>query len=177
MRKINFKVRRSNILDLLNFNEGPIKGQDIASKLGVTRQIIVKDIAILRAEGNSIIATPEGYMIEKSTTNKINRIIAVNHSSENTRMELEAIIKYGGIVKDVIIEHRIYGEISANLMLKTYYDVEKFINKLNNKRVEPLSKLTGGLHLHTIEADSIEIMDKIIDELDRLGFLVKDIEK
>lgn len=170
-------MRRSNILDLLNFNEGPIKGQDIASKLGVTRQIIVKDIAILRAEGNSIIATPEGYMIEKSTTNKINRIIAVNHSSENTRMELEAIIKYGGIVKDVIIEHRIYGEISANLMLKTYYDVEKFINKLNNKRVEPLSKLTGGLHLHTIEADSIEIMDKIIDELDRLGFLVKDIEK
>lgn len=177
MRKINFKVRRSNILDLLNFNEGPVKGQDIASKLGVTRQIIVKDIAILRAEGNSIIATPEGYMIEKSTTNKINKIIAVNHSSENTRIELEAIIKYGGIVKDVIIEHRIYGEISANLMLKTYYDVEKFINKLNNKRVEPLSKLTGGLHLHTIEADSIEIMDKIIDELDRLGFLVKDIEK
>lgn len=170
-------MRRSNILDLLNFNEGPVKGQDIALKLGVTRQIIVKDIAILRAEGNSIIATPEGYMIEKNTTNKINRIIAVNHSSENTRMELEAIIKYGGIVKDVIIEHRIYGEISANLMLKTYYDVEKFINKLNNESVEPLSKLTGGLHLHTIEADSIEIMDKIIDELDRLGFLVKDIEK
>lgn len=170
-------MRRSNILDILSCSEGPVKGQDIALKLGVTRQIIVKDIAILRAEGNSIIATPEGYMIERNTTNRINRIIAVNHSSENTKIELEAIIKYGGIVKDVIIEHRIYGEISANLMLKTYYDVENFINKLDNKSVEPLSKLTGGLHLHTVEADSIEIMDKIIDELDRLGFLVKDIEK
>lgn len=177
MRKINFKVRRSNILDILNYSEGPVKGQDIASKLEVTRQIIVKDIAILRAEGNSIIATPEGYMIEKSMTNRINKIIAVSHSSEDTKIELEAIIKYGGIVKDVIIEHGIYGEISANLMLKTYYDIENFISKLNNKSVEPLSKLTGGLHLHTVEADSIEIMDKIIEELDELGFLLKDVEK
>lgn len=166
---MNSKKRREEIINLLINNNTPIKGTDLASIFSVTRQIIVKDIAILRAEGKNIIATPDGY-IYNHDSNKVKSIIAVNHDSSKTIHELEIVVKYGGIIEDVIIEHPLYGEIRGNLMIKNLNDLYKFENKFKN--VKPLSNLTDGVHLHTIAADSKEDIESIIKELEEKGFLL-----
>jgi len=163
------KKRREEIINLLISNNGAIKGTELASLFNVTRQIIVKDIAILRAEGKNIIATTDGYIYNEDI-NKVKSIIAVNHDSSKTIEELEIVVKYGGIIEDVIIEHPLYGEIRGNLMIKNLNDLYKFESKFKN--VKPLSNLTNGVHLHTIAADSKEDIESIINELKEKGFLL-----
>lgn len=163
--------RREDIIRLLMTSNLPIKGTDLAKKFGVTRQIIVKDIAILRASGNSIIATPDGY-IYNTINNKIKSIIAVNHNINETISELETVVKYGGTIEDVIIEHPLYGEIRGNLMIKNLHDLNKFQDEFNNKNVKPLSNLTNGIHLHTISADREDDIESIKLELKEKGFLL-----
>lgn len=168
------KQRREFILDRLINSSEPQKGQLLAEQIGVTRQVIVKDIAILRAEGRKIIATPEGYLIHKDSIPKIKRVVAICHNSDQIEDELESIIKYGGIIEDVIVEHPLYGEIKGMLMIKTLDDIQNFMNKLKNHKAEPLLRLTGGVHLHTIHAENEELMHKIINELNNKNFLVYD---
>lgn len=165
--------RRNKIRKLLITSNEPIKGQDLANKYDVTRQVIVRDIAIIRAEGLDIISTPKGYMV-MNYESKLNRfVIAVNHNRDKMEEELKIIVKYGAIVEDVIVEHTFYGEIRAILMLKNLYDVENFCINFKSYTVEPLSALTNGVHLHTIICDSKETFEKISNELDKKGFLVK----
>lgn len=166
------KTRREYIKDLLNKDNIPKKGQELADELGVTRQIIVKDVAILRAEGINIIATPEGYMIPQKEILGLEKIIALSHGREDIGDELECVIKYGGIVKDVIVEHALYGEIKAMLMIKTPYDIQSFTEKIKEYDAEPLLSLTRGIHLHTIWVDSKENLEKIITELRTKGYLI-----
>ncbi|QGU93758.1 HTH domain-containing protein [Clostridium bovifaecis] len=170
---MNSKLRRDYIKKLLNSAIEPKKGQELAEELGVTRQVIVKDIAILRASGINIIATPEGYVVPRNEKNSIEKIVALSHGREKIADELETIIKYGGIVKDVIVEHPLYGEIKAMLMIKTLYDIQKFIKKIDEYDAEPLLSLTRGIHLHTIEVEKDTDMDKIIEELKYKGYLVE----
>lgn len=165
------KKRREDIIKMLIDENRAIKGTELASCFEVTRQIIVKDIAILRAEGKNIIATPDGYILNKDI-NKIKSIIAVNHESNKTIEELEIVVKYGGIIEDVIIEHPLYGEIRGNLMIKNLNDLNKFENEFKNKKVKPLSNLTNGIHLHTIAADNEDDIESIKKELDEKGFLL-----
>ncbi|SHI06624.1 transcription repressor NadR [Clostridium grantii] len=170
---MNSRERRFEIEKILVESKNPIKGHELASNFEVTRQVIVKDIAILRAEGKSIIATPEGYMISTDKNNTIEKIIAISHGSNDIENELKIIVKFGGIIKDVIVEHSVYGEIKANLMIKSYFDIENFVNKLQNEKAKPLLTLTKGIHLHTIAAEKEESLVKIVDELDKAGFLIK----
>ena len=148
--------RRSNIIEMLMKEKRAIKGTTLAESFNVTRQIIVKDIAILRAKGNNIIATPDGYMINEDNSNRVKSVIAVNHNDEEVIKELEIVVKYGGIIEDVIVEHPLYGEIRGILMIKNLNDLNKFKNSLNQIDAKPLSMLTNGVHLHTISADSVE---------------------
>jgi len=164
---LNSSDRRKYIRNILLKSHEPQKGQHLADNLGVTRQVIVKDIAILRAEGNNIIATPEGYLCPTELSECVTRIIAVSHKKEDIRDELQCIVKFGGRVKDVIIEHPLYGQITAMLMIKTLFDIQNFTKRLEEYGAEPLLKLTNGVHLHTIEADNEEIMNQIISELQK----------
>jgi uncharacterized protein len=168
------KERRKLIEELLIKRAEPQKGQDLAKEFEVTRQVIVKDIAILRAEGVSIIATPDGYISPKDDKHKLKRIIAVSHRSQSIEDELTCIVKFGGIIEDVIIEHPLYGEMRAMLMLKSLYDVQNFMEKFKEYRAEPLSALTGGVHIHTITADNEETMERIISELKKRQYLISD---
>jgi len=169
--------RREKILLQLIESDDSIKGQHLAAIYGVTRQVIVKDIAILRAIGNGIISTPNGYTIQHEEDNKgISKIIAVNHAEDKINDELKTIIRYGGRIKDVIVEHPVYGQITALLMLNNLYDIEMLIDKLQNEEARPLLSLTKGIHLHTISADSEEIMDMILDELKVKGYLLSESE-
>jgi uncharacterized protein len=171
---MNSKERREYILDKLVKSNEAQKGHILAAEIGVTRQIIVKDIAILRAEGVNVIATPEGYLIPRDRIPKAKKVIAVCHRSEDIEEELKSIIKYGGVVEDVIVEHPLYGEIKGMLMIKTLEDMQNFMEKFKEHKAEPLLKLTGGIHIHTIEAESEEALVKIINELQAKNFLACD---
>ena len=168
------KERRASILKLLLSSDKPLKGVDLASEYNVTRQIIVKDIAILRAEGRNIIATPEGYIINGLVDRRIRKIIAVNHGRNELYDEMNTIIKYGGKIEDVIVEHPLYGEIKCNLMIKTIAELEAFVKAFEDSKIEPLSSLTGGLHLHTITAEDQDTLDKIEEEVIKKNYIVLD---
>ena len=112
---MNSKERRERILKKLLVTKEPKKGQELGEEMGVTRQVIVKDIAILRAEGHNIIATPDGYIIASAQPNKVKRIIAVCHNAGQMEDELRTIVKYGATVEDVIVEHPLYGEMRVCL--------------------------------------------------------------
>ena len=171
---MNSKERRIYIGRLLEESSKPLKGIDISKELGVTRQVIVKDIALLRAEGKCVIATPHGYLITRKETNRIRKVIALNHKLNDIQSELECIVKFGGVIEDVIIEHPLYGEIRGMLMIKTPYDIQNFVEKFNEFNAEPLSSLTGGIHLHTISVDKVADLEKIIEELKYKNYLILD---
>lgn len=163
--------RRESIVKLLRQKNEAIKGTELANTFGVTRQIIVKDIAILRAKGNNIIATPDGY-IYNVDMNRVKSIVAVSHSVDTMIEELQVVIKYGGIIENVIVEHPLYGEIIGNIMIKNLNDLNKFEESFKNVYAKPLSELTNGVHLHTISAETQEDIDAIKKELDEKGFLL-----
>ena len=165
--------RRDDIVRLLLDSSAPIKGTEIAEKYSVTRQVIVRDIAILRAKGINIIATPDGYIVNRND-GKIKKIIAFNHNESEMFDEMSIVIKYGGIIEDVVVEHPLYGEIKGMLMVKNLNELNKFINKYSNQRARLLSVLTNGVHLHTIAADTKEDMEAIIKELKDRNFIVSD---
>ena len=171
---MNSKERRESIKNLLFKDNITYKGQLLAKKLGVTRQVIVKDIAIIRAEGVNIIATPEGYLMPSEESNCVRRVIAVAHGREDIYNELECIVKFGGIVEDVTVEHPLYGEIRAMLMIKTIMEIKEFADKFKDSSAQPLSSLTKGIHLHTIRADNDEIIECIIKELKDKNYLISD---
>lgn len=168
------KERRKLIEEILKSSNTPQKGHIISEKLGVTRQIIVKDIAILRAEGKNIIATPEGYIMPNYEKNHIKKVIAVSHTANDIKDELMCIVKFGGTVEDVIVEHALYGEIRGMLMIKSYYDIQNFIKRLDEYKAEPLLILTGGVHLHTVVCEGDECMRNILNELKRKGYLINE---
>lgn len=169
---MNSKDRRNEIQKLLYLSKYPIKGGVLANRFSVTRQVIVKDIAILRAEGLNIIATPDGYIFNK-LRNLYKRVFAIHHSKDDIKIELETIIKYGGIIEDIIVEHPLYGEIKAMIMIKTLDDINKFLKTFDESNAIPLSILTEGIHLHTISAETEEILDKIEKDLSKRGFILE----
>lgn len=169
---MNSVERRKYIEEALIKRDSAQKGNELARELSVTRQVIVKDIAILRAEGKKIIATPDGYIVPNEQKYYIKRVVALSHNGQQIQDELETIVKFGGIIEDVIIEHSIYGEIRGMLMIKTLFDVQNFVKKVKDNNAEPLSVLTGGVHLHTLVVENEDILDKILTELKKKGYLI-----
>lgn len=166
--------RRRAILDYIVKNQGPIKGSQLAKLFGISRQVVVQDIALLRAEGNEIIATPQGYMVPKTLINhQCRRVIACQHSSENIEEELMIIVNFGGTIIDVVVEHEVYGEFRADLMISSPYEVRNFVKKIQGEGIRPLSYLCEGIHLHTIEAQDPQILDKIGLALKKKGYLLE----
>ncbi|HHY78281.1 MAG TPA: transcription repressor NadR [Clostridiales bacterium] len=164
--------RREKIFNILKERSIPITGADLSKITGVSRQVIVQDIAILRAKGYNIIATPQGYMLLNDKKNKIQKVIACCHDKEGMRKELEIIVDNGGKVIDVIVEHPLYGEIKAMLMLESRLDVERFMKHYEDSDTKPLSALTGGIHLHTIEVPDEISYNHIIRDLEKHGYLI-----
>jgi transcriptional regulator of NAD metabolism len=165
--------RREKIIELLKNRKEPISGTDLSKKLGVSRQVIVQDIALLRAVNKNILSTTKGYMIYLQDKRKVNRCFLVKHTTEQIEDELCMIVDNGGKVLNVIVAHDIYGEIAADLIIQNRQDVYDFMEKVRNKKTVPLKELTDGVHLHTIEADSEEILDNIEHALRVKKYLVE----
>ena len=169
--ELNGSQRRDMILKMLQESQKPLSGSALGNKTGVSRQVVVQDIALLRSEGNPILSTPRGYIVEKSS--KIVRLYKMCHSNEETEQELNAIVDLGGEVLDVIVNHRAYGKISAPLNIKSRRDVMTFMAEIKSGKSSLLMNVTSGYHFHHIGAESEEILDEIQEKLKCLGFLAE----
>ncbi len=166
--------RRTELFRLLEEAGQPITGSELARKLGVSRQVIVQDVALLRAQGEQILATPRGYLVTRSPGQRLRRTIACRHSEAEIKDELYTIVDLGGKVIDVTVEHPLYGEIRGLLMINSRYDVGQFLKALENTRARPLSLLTYGVHLHTVEVEDPADFERIHEALKARGFLLED---
>ena len=167
------ETRRLNIIQLLASSDKPMSGTELAKTFGVSRQVIVQDIALLRAIDKNILSTNKGYVLydPHAGLTKVKRSFAVCHDDEQIADELYTFVDYGGTVLDVVIEHEVYGQITVDLILKKRVDVDEFVKKLATHQAKTLKELTGGHHIHTVEADSEEILDNIAKALAEKGYL------
>lgn len=163
--------RREAILYTLSHTQIPISGTELAKQFSVSRQVIVQDIALLRAVNKNILSTTKGYILYCQEKQKVNRCFLVRHTTEQIEDELNTIIDCGGKILDVIISHEIYGQISADLMIASRQDVIEFVSKIQLKDTLPLKELTKDIHLHTVEADNEMILDKIEQALKEKKYL------
>lgn len=160
--------RRNAIYQVLSADT-PISATALAGRFGVTRQVVVGDIALLRAEGHSVIATPRGYIIP--VPDGFVRTIACVHNAQQTRDELNAMVDCGCTVIDVVVEHPVYGQLTAPLAISSRYDVEQFIEKMASASASPLSALTEGIHLHTLSCPDEAVFNHLRDKLREMGML------
>lgn len=168
------KMRRSAMEKAITEARDPIKGSELAKKYGVSRQVIVQDIAILRAEGKGIIATPQGYLLPKKKKNSLQKTIVTRHKEEaDLKEELTLMVDLGVIIIDVIVEHPVYGEIRGNLNIQSRLDIDNFMNRLEKVEAKPLAELTDGVHMHTIEVPSEEVYEKLISLLRKKNYLIE----
>ena len=163
--------RRREILDALKKARGPLSGTSLAEAFSVSRQVIVQDMALIRAEGNDVISTSRGYLIQAPA--QISRTIKVLHSSEAIADELYTIVDLGGTAEDVSVRHRVYGMLRAELKISSRLDVHRFLEELKSGKSAPLKDITSGYHYHTILADSEETLDLIQQELGEKGYLCR----
>ncbi|HHV72147.1 MAG TPA: transcription repressor NadR [Clostridia bacterium] len=171
---MNPEERREYLLNLLKNSSLPLTGTELGEKCNVSRQVIVQDIALLRVKGANILATPQGYIYMNPTPVGLSqRTLACQHTRDDIEDELETIVGLGGKVIDVIVEHPVYGEIKGMLMLSSQDDVKRFMHSLQTTGAAPLSYLTKGVHLHTIEVESDRQFEEIKKQLKIKGYLVE----
>ena len=171
MSAMTASERRQQIARLLSASQAPISATTLSQELGVSRQIIVGDIALLRAAGQEITATARGYVIPAQ--NGLLRRIACTHSAGETRDELDAMVDCGCTVVDVAVENPLYGELRGNLNLASRYDVDTFITQAANTPECLLSRMTGGVHLHTLSCPDETAYEHLLQLLRQRGFLVE----
>lgn len=170
---MNVDDRRVEILKLLEQSEKPISGSYLSKLLGISRQVIVGDIAVIRASGKDIISTPKGYVINQlKDSDYILKIIACKHSKENVQDELNIIVDEGATVVNVIVEHEVYGQITGDLHLSSRRDISDFMKKLEKETINPLSQLTDGIHIHTIKCRDEEMFENIIEQLKKNNYIL-----
>lgn len=161
--------RREQIIACLKTAEKPVSGQALGEQLQVSRQVIVQDMALLRACGHDIASTNRGYVL-RGTSAQVVRLVKVRHTPEQIEEELNAVVDLGGCVVDVMVNHRTYGQLTAPLDIKNRRDVKHFLSDLAQGISAPLSTVTDGYHFHHISADSNEVLDEIAASLADLGF-------
>lgn len=171
--KITGKDRQKLIIETLKQQDGPITGSELAKLANVSRQVIVQDISLLKAKNEPILATSQGYIYFKPKEGHTESVvIACKHTPKQTQEELYILVDHGVFVKDVIVEHPVYGHITASLHVGNRKEVDQFMDKIEQTNASFLSQLTGGVHLHTIEADSTSKLEEASEALKVAGILI-----
>ena len=165
--------RREAILQYLHQTDMPLSAATLAKRCSVSRQIIVGDIALLRAGGAEIRSTPRGYLIDRDWGGFVRAVVCL-HTAGDMERELDLIVDNGCTVLDVAVEHPVYGQLTGQLQLSSRHDVDEFIAKVTAGSAKPLSVLTGGVHLHTLRCPDETAFLRVRDALDHAGFLVKE---
>ena len=164
--------RRQAILDLLKQSPQPVSAGALAKQFCVSRQVIVGDVALLRAAGAEISATPRGYIVQTAPAGLL-RQVACRHDSADMEAELNAMVDQGCTVLDVIVEHPVYGQLTGLLQLSSRYDIQQFLSRCSRSDARPLSDLTGGIHLHTLSCPDEAAFQRVLGALGQLDILVK----
>ena len=173
---MNTEERRAILLQRLEKAEGPLTGTALAREFQVSRQIIVGDISIIRAMGRTVYATPRGYLMPsgKGEPQGIMATLVCRHGQDKMQQELEIIVDCGAHVHDVIVEHPLYGEIRADIRLQSRRDVDAFVQRMKGCQAMPLSVVTDGVHLHTIEVPDAKALEEIRQKLGQAGILCEE---
>lgn len=173
---MNQLKRRMEILRMLENADGYISASEFAERFDVTRQVIVSDVAILRANGQQILATRQGYRLERESRSGELESVVCRHGSDQVMDEFCAVVDNGGSVVNVVVEHPLYGQLCADLNISSRYDAREFVQRQQSVKASQLSDLTGGLHVHMIRVPDVGAYRRILADLDRLGILVREPE-
>ncbi|MGM9923768.1 MAG: transcription repressor NadR [Bacillus sp. (in: firmicutes)] len=173
-KKLLGEERRNELLKRLKASSFPLTGSDLARLANVSRQVIVGDITLLKARNEPIIATSQGYIYlqQDPLHAQVERIVACCHTPEDTEQELQLLVDTGVTVKDVKVEHPVYGDLSSPIMVSSRREAAQFIKRIQDTNATYLSQLTQGIHLHTLAAASEHILDEAEAALQKAGFLV-----
>ena len=167
------EMRRTQMLRMLKERTEPVSGTALAKHFHVSRQVVVQDIALMRAENQQILSTNKGYLcraVSQEPTQPM-RVFYVRHEDDRVMEEFMAVLELGGRILDVAVEHELYGQIRVDLIIETVQDARNFTEKLFTCRDNPLKVLTGGCHYHTVAAPSERLLDLIEEELRQKGIL------
>ncbi|MGN0107426.1 MAG: transcription repressor NadR [Hominilimicola sp.] len=170
---MNAVERRNEIIRLITTSEEPMSGSMLSKKLDVSRQVIVQDIALLKASGHDILSTNKGYILNDTAACK--RVFKVYHTNDQTEDELNTIVDIGGTVVDVFVWHRVYGKIEAKLNISSRRNVQQCIEGLVSGKSTALMNITSGYHYHTVKADSEETLDLIETALEEKNYIAPEI--
>ena len=158
--------RRDEILQALAGASGPVSAAALAARLGVSRQVVVGDVALLRAAGSPIVATPRGYVLGGGQEGGgVRCTVACRHG-------LFAMVDCGCTVVDVIVEHPVYGQLSGQLQVFSRYDADVFWDALQKNGAQPLCSLTGDIHLHTLVCPDEARKARVLAALEEKGYLM-----
>lgn len=163
--------RREEIIKMIKKSSAAIPAKKLAETFDVSRQVIVQDIALLRASGYDIISTNRGYLLNLPAS--VSRIFKVNHTDEQVEDELTTIVDIGGNIIDVRVNHKVYGVMEAPLQINSRKKVQGFVEEIKSGKSSPLLNVTSGYHYHKIEAESEEMLDEIEKALKEKGYLVE----
>ncbi|WP_028234472.1 transcription repressor NadR [Pseudobutyrivibrio sp. MD2005] len=161
-------TRRNKIIEIIRKSDNPVSGASLAKELDVSRQVIVTDIALIRANGVSVTSTNRGYVIDSG--NKCKRIIKSRHTDEQILDELFTIVDNGGCAENIIINHRYYNRLEAPLNVSSRRAAKEFMDAIESGKSKSLSSATSGYHYHVISADSEDTLDVIENELKEKGY-------
>lgn len=160
--------RREYIINKMKESTMPVSGKVLAQECGVSRQIIVQDIALIRASGYELVSTNRGYILNQPKC--VSRIIKVHHTNEQMEDELLSIVDLGGTVVNVMVNHRVYGQMEAKIGINSRRKAASFLEDIRSGKSSPLNNITSGYHYHKIEADTEETLDLIENMLKEKGF-------
>ena len=152
--------RRTAIINQIKTSSAPVPGKALAAQYEVSRQVIVQDIALIRAAGHDIISTNRGYILHES--HLVERIFKVKHTDD-----------LGGRVRNVMVNHRVYGHMEASLNINSRRNAAEFIDDIRSGKSTPLKNITSDYHYHVVEADSENTLDMIQEALEEKGFLLE----
>ena len=161
--------RRTEILQILKKADVPVAAKELAAHFGVSRQVIVQDMAVIRVSTPGIMSTTRGYVLQHA--NGCAREFQVCHTQDQTADEMNLIVDCGGHIENISISHHLYGRISADMDIRSRQDVSEFMEALRNSRSSVLSNATSGYHYHLVAADSQKRLDMIQQKLQEAGFL------
>lgn len=162
--------RRDAMIEMIRNSEKPVSGTALAKEFAVSRQVIVQDIALIRAAGYEVLSTHRGYLLGHKGA--MTRIFKVSHTDEEIADELNLIVDLGGKVQDVQVNHKVYGRMKADLGIHSRKQVQDFVEEIRSGKSSPLKNITSNYHYHTVEADSEEVLDLIGEELNKRGYLI-----
>ncbi|WP_028392072.1 transcription repressor NadR [Bacillus cihuensis] len=172
-KKLLGEERREKLLSLLQTSAQPITGSALSKMTNVSRQVIVSDITLLKARNEPIVATSQGYIyLQTKKPIMHERTVACNHDPSLTEIELNLLVDLGIMVKDVKVEHPVYGDLTASIMVTNRKEVQQFLEKVTKTKAAYLSELTNGIHLHTIAASSEELLNEAEAALKKANILI-----